>query len=173
MTEGTRLTKTELLTRIAAGWAELDDLISGLDDKAVKRISTADGWTIKDNIAHLAMWVQGIVYLLSGRSRPSGMGISVDQWKALTLDEINEVIHREWQYRPAGESRGALRSAYNELLAILNELDDEQLYLDYSHYDTTAAHADRPILDWIIGNTYTHFSEHAGYIRDGLNNQAG
>lgn len=173
MTEETRLTKTELLTRIAAAWAELNSSISGLDDLALKRIKTAGGWTIKDTLAHLAMWERGIVYLLSRRPRPEGMYITIDQWKSLTLDEINDVIHRQWQYRPAAESRDALQAAHDEMLAALAGLDDDQLYLDYSHYDPTAAPAGRPVIDWVIGNTYGHFKEHAGYIRDALAKQAG
>lgn len=173
MAEETRPTKAELLARIATGWDDLENVISGLDDKALKRINTAGGWTIKDNLAHLAMWERGIVSLLSRRPRPLGMGISADQWKDLTMDEINDVIHRQWQYRPAAEARDALRTAHDEMLAILAELDDEQLNLDYSHYDPTAAHAGRPVIDWVVGNTYEHFKAHAGYIRDALLSQAG
>lgn len=173
MTEESRLPKAELLDRIAAAWVELENSISGLDDLALKRIKTAGGWTIKDTLAHLAMWERGIVYLLSRRSRHQGMDITADQWKNLTLDEINDVIHRQWQYRPATESRDALRAAHDEMLATLAGLDDDQLYLDYSHYDPTAAHAGQPVIDWVIGNTYTHFKEHAGYIRDALSRQAG
>lgn len=172
MPEETRLSKAELLAHIATSWSELDNLVTGLDDSALNRINPASGWAIKDNLVHLAMWERGIVYLLSRRPRPKGMGISAEQWKALTLDEINAVIYRQWRNRPAVESRETLRAAHSEMLAILADLDDEALYLDYSDYDETAARAGQPVMDWVIGNTFKHFDEHAGYIRETLQSQA-
>lgn len=165
MTDEIKITKAELLERIEPAWDELIGLVSKLDEPVMTRIDPKSGWAVVDHLNHLAAWVRGIGYLLSGRSRVEGMGINADQWRELNLDEINHVIQRRGRRRTTAEAVENLRTAHAEFLEALAALSDEDLMKDYSEFDTAADHAGQPVVAWIIGNTFEHYKEHTGYIR--------
>jgi hypothetical protein len=52
---GTPSARQDLLEHYAANWAKLDDAIAGLSDAQMVE-KTIDGWSVKDNLAHLAIW---------------------------------------------------------------------------------------------------------------------
>lgn len=168
MTDDIHFTKAELLDRIATGWAELHNLVTGLDESALTQADRVTGWSVADHLVHLAAWERGIAYLLSRRPRHEGMGISDAQWRELTMDQINEEVHHAWQGKPAVEVLAHSRGAHAELLAALADLEVSDLLRDYSAYDETGTISGQPVVGWVIGNTFEHYREHIGYIRDSL-----
>jgi hypothetical protein len=162
------MTKARLLERIGMSWEELLVLLNSLDEASMSRIDPASGWAVKDHLAHLAAWERGIAYLLKRRPRAEGMGITAEQWVDLTMDEINEELYRTGKDRSAAGALATFREAHHELLDALTVLDDADLLRDYSAYDEKEPYSGRPIVGWIIGNTYEHYDEHLGYIRAGL-----
>lgn len=164
----TQLTRLQLLARIEAGWEELQKALQGLDDESMTGVDPASGWAIKDHLIHLAAWEQGIAFVLTNRPRHVGMGLSAEQWGNLTMDEMNEAIYEGGHQRLAAESLANLREAHMEMLNALAELDDADLSRDYSEFDRGAEYSGRPIVGWIIGDTYEHYREHLGYIRAAL-----
>ncbi len=165
MADTTEMTKTQLLERIQTSWEELMGALVALDDATKERVAPASGWSICDHLFHLAAWEQGIAYLLSGRSRTGGMGITAEQWRDLTMDQINELVHESGRGRPAAEAMATLRMAHQEMLDALAGLDDADLQRGYSTFDSQSKENGRPIIGWIIGDTYDHYEEHLGYIR--------
>lgn len=165
MTDEIKITKAELLDRIEPAWEELINLVKDLDDPTMTRINPESGWAVVDHLNHLAAWVRGIGYLLTSRSRYEGMGINAEQWRELTLDEVNHVIQRRGRRRTPAEAIENLRAAHAEFLDGMAPLNDEDLMRDYSHYDPAEPEAGQPIISWIIGNTLEHYKEHSAYIR--------
>ena len=165
MTDEIKITKAELLDRIEPAWQGLIDLVADLDDPVMTRINAESGWAVVDHLNHLAAWVRGLGYLLTRRSRYEGMGINAEQWRELTLDEINHVIQRRGRRRTPAEAKDNLRAAHAEFLDALAGLSDEDLMRDYSEYDPAEPQAGKPVVAWIIGNTFEHYKEHTGYIR--------
>jgi hypothetical protein len=165
MTNENEMTKAQLIERIETSWEELQAVLSRLDEAAMRRADSASGWAVTDHLTHLAAWERGIAYLLTHRPRHEGMGISAEQWRDLTMDEINEVVHEAGQGRVAAEALAIFRQSHTEMLDALAELGDADLMRDYSAYDQDSAPSGRPIIGWIIGNTYDHYEEHLGYIR--------
>lgn len=161
-------TKAQLLERIQTGWERLMDVLAGLDDETKERVDPASGWAIRDHLFHLAAWEQGIAYLLTGRSRTEGMGITATQGRNLTMDQINDVVFERGRERSAAEALAASRMAHEEMLNALADLDDADLQRSYSTFDSQDGDNDRPIIGWIIGDTYEHYEEHLGYISDFL-----
>ncbi len=162
------ISKAQLLQRITASWQALEEAISGLDEAALKRPDPESGWSISDHIVHLAAWERGIAYLLTQRSRPEGMGITDEQWRDLTMDEINEEVYRAGQRRLPAEALAIGRQSHQEMLDALAGLTEADLRLDYSHYDGSGKPTGRPIIGWIIGDTFEHYDEHLGTIRSML-----
>lgn len=165
MTDNFNVTKAELLQRIETAWQALNDELARLDEAAMTKIDLESSWAVVDHMNHLAAWVRGISYLLTRRSRYDGMGITVEQWRELTLDEINHVIQRRGRRRSPGDALENLRLAHSEFLDAMSELSDADLMLDYSEYDPAEPFTDRPVVGWITGNTLDHYQEHTGYIR--------
>lgn len=162
-----RLTKDALLERIRAKRKELALTIVELDEAELEAFNE-DGWTVKDQLAHLATWERGIAFVLQKRPRYAGMGLDKASWRDLTMDEINAVIHRHYQDADLEDVLAYYQEAHDELKAAINALDEEELYQPYSYFqpDEPGQDSRRPIIDWIIGNTYDHYEEHLDIIRD-------
>lgn len=169
MSEGTepRLTKDELLERIRAKRKELALTIVELDEAELEAFNE-DGWTVKDQLAHLATWERGIAFLLQKRPRYAGMGLDKATWRDLTMDEINAIIHRHYQDADLEDVLAYYQEAHDELKAAINALDEEELYQPYAYFqpDEPGQDSGRPIIDWIIGNTFDHYEGHLEIIRN-------
>lgn len=160
--------KALLLQQITNAWKDIQAVISGLSESELTRVNPDSGWRVADHLFHLAAWEQGIVYLLTGRLRRDGMGVTLEQWRDLEMDQINEVIFEHGRGRSAVDAVASLRKAHEEMLNALAPLNDADLQRGYSTFDTQVENDDRPIIGRIIGNTYEHYEEHIGYIRAAL-----
>jgi hypothetical protein len=47
------------------------------------------------------------------------------------------------------------------------KLSSNDLLLPYCHYQPSEAE-ERPVLEWVAGNTYEHYAEHTGWIKEKL-----
>ncbi|MBK7217028.1 MAG: ClbS/DfsB family four-helix bundle protein [Candidatus Promineofilum sp.] len=163
MTE--QISKTELMDRIAAGYEALEQTVAGLDGLQLEHPGP-EGWAIKDHLFHLAAWERGIAWLLTRRSRFQGMEITPEEWYNLTMDQVNDLVYQRNRERPATEALAALREAHQTMLDALAPLSDADLQRPYAEYGEGGGRsADRPIIGWIIGDTYEHYEEHLGYLR--------
>lgn len=168
MTEEISFTMPELLGRINDSWQALQGLLDGLDDDALTAKDPDSGWAIVDHLNHIAAWERGVAYLLGGKPRTEGMGVTAEQWRDLTMDEINDVVVEQGRRRTTAETLAYSHAAHAEMVAILNKLDEADLRRDYASYDAGGDFPGRPIIGWVVGDTYEHYDEHAGYIREKL-----
>ena len=163
MTE--QISKTELMDRMAAGYEAIERVVAGLDGLQISHPGP-EGWAVKDHLFHLASWERGIACLLGRRSRTEGMGVTPEEWQALTMDEVNNLVYQRNQERSAAEALAAFREAHQAMLDALAPLEDADFQRPYSDFDQAATrYADRPIVGWIIGDSYEHYEEHLTYMR--------
>ena len=172
MSDEMQQSKTALLDRIESAWEELQVAISGLDEALLARVDDESGWSVADHLTHLAAWERGIAYVLTGRSRAEGMGITQALWVELTMDEVNDVIHEQGRRLGAARALADFRAAHAAMLDALEGLDDADLQRGYTTFEPQDEPDDRPIIGWIIGDTYDHYAEHLGYIRASLSRAA-
>lgn len=168
MSDETQQSKAALLDRIESAWEELQVVIRGLDEAQLARVDDETGWSVADHLNHLAVWERGIAYILTGRLRSEGMGVTPAQWAELTMDEVNDVVYQQGRLRGAAAALAGFRDAHATMLDALEGLDEADLQRGYSTYDLQAKPDKRPIIGWIIGDTYEHYGEHLGYIRESL-----
>ena len=158
--------KTELLERIHQSRSALEETLDPLEEVTLTRPGPDGGWSIKDHLAHLAVWELGIAELLGGRPRFAAMQVedAVSQGKG--YDEINEVIHRLHAGLSLEQVLDEFQDAHRQLLQALDALSSEVLFRPYASYVPDGS-SDRqePVINWINGNTFGHFDEHHGYIR--------
>lgn len=160
-------TIARLLERMEASRAALETVIRSID-RAVLTQPGADGWSVKDHLAHLAAWENSIVALLQGIGRHVGLSIDQQLYEAGPEDRINAAIKENAQSLSFEQVLERHRAVHSELCGILSRLTDADLSRGYSSFlpEEPGEDSGRPIVDWIAGNTFGHFDEHAAWIGD-------
>ena len=163
-------TKAEVMDLIATSRAALERAID-VPDESQLLVPGPDGWTIKDHLAHIAIWEQGLIGMLQGQSQHEAMGLdSGDQGVAdASADAINEVLFERHRGESLSEVLDQFVGTHAQLLATLEPLSYDDLMLPRAHYlpDETPPRED-PIAYWIAGNTWGHYDEHTGWITSRL-----
>lgn len=160
-------TISEFFLRMARGRAQLEEWIATLGATRLNARGK-DGWAIKDHLAHLAAWENGIAALLRGEARYAAMGLDLHQSSANDFEARNNQIYALHKDKPVEEVLNFFHSAHVGLQNELAKLSDADLQKPYSHFAPNEKRddADKPIINWLIGNTYAHFEEHDGWIRE-------
>jgi hypothetical protein len=157
--------KSELLERMEQARTRLEQAIGRLSEAQLTTSQPDSGWTIKDHLAHLAAWEAGIAALLQRQPRWEAMGVDEATAENHEMDDLNDIIYRQQKDRSLAEVKAYFDAAHRQMLAALNRLSDEELFKPYAYYEGKAENDDtRPIINWIVGNTYEHYEEHQGWI---------
>jgi hypothetical protein len=165
-----RKTKAELIERIQRSYENLEDTLRPLSDAQLSRPGPSQ-WAVKDHLTHLTAWELGIVELLQHRPRFTIMQVDDAVKQGKSEDQINDLIYQRNASLTPQQTLEQFRSAYRQLLAVLDGLDDEDLYKPYNSYlpegiRSPGSRREEPVIDWIVGNTFGHFDEHNGWIQE-------
>jgi len=155
----------KLRARIEATWGELDAIAGSLDDAELAR-SEGGQWAVKDHLAHVAAWEQSLIGLLEGKSRLETMGLPKEADRS--TDAINAALYDLHKAKTSEEAKAFFRDTHRTLMEVFATLDDAGLELPYSHYQPhgrTEEESELPVIGWVAGNTYDHYTEHTGWIR--------
>jgi hypothetical protein len=165
--------KDELLRRIRAGYSAIEETLSPLSDDQLARPGP-EGWAIKDHLAHLAIWEQGISALLQRRPRFTAMGVQEAHDQGKSNEDYNELIYHRYAALSPAEAFDLFRSSHRELVQLIESLSEEELFKPYAAYLPEGSQGPQePVFWWIVGNTFGHFEEHEGYIRELVAGQGG
>jgi hypothetical protein len=153
--------KAALLRSIQNEWEPLDQLVSQLSEEQLN-VRDSGGWSTKDNLAHLASWEQ-FMLLCYLQKQPAYEAIQIDQETFAQLDEsgINDVIFRRNKDRSTAEILKMFRDSHHQVMAYLETAPFQELMAPLKKDDPEG----RPVILWIIGNTYDHYSEHQANIQ--------
>ncbi len=154
--------KAELLRRIRVSRAALEKTLSNLNDAQMTTQGPRGAWSVKDHLAHLAIWEQMLIEVIQARSGNAVVQMDEQEFLAKNLDELNAIIYRRNKDHSLEGVRRAFKESHQRILAALDELSDADLARPAFADDPTA----RPLLDKIIGDTYAHYEEHRGWIRE-------
>jgi hypothetical protein len=135
--------------------------------------AAADGWSVKDNLAHVAAW-QGILRLFHIGGRPfreAAPGISADYLKD-DVDTINDAFYRRDHDRPLHEVLDGFRHSHQQMLALIEGMSEAELFRSYRPPGRDPSSAGQ-LVDWIASDTYEHYSEHGTTIRELAEREAG
>lgn len=160
--------KTLLLKRYAAARADLHAFVNSLSEAQLTAAADAAGWTVKDHLAHLAAWQDGISALLKRKPRWEAMGLSdAVVANADDADAINATLqktHRKW---PLKTVLAYVAEADGRFLRALEKLGTADLFKPYAHYARVPADekSSEPVYGWLEGNSWYHFNEHLPWMR--------
>jgi uncharacterized protein (TIGR03083 family) len=163
MSDTDAMSKAELLTRLQNGWNELNAYLKTLTEAQLTTPADAAGWTIKDHVIHLAIWEDGINALLQHRSRREAMGIDAQTWNSRSVDKMNAIIQQRHKDMPLSQVMDTLRDVHQRLVQQLQVLPEEDLKRPYRDFQPEST-SDKPVIGWIMGNTYEHYAEHLPWM---------
>lgn len=153
--------KAELMSAIRREWSLLMDVVAKLE--AANKITTIDegGWSPKDNLAHLAEWMNSLMgYHMDKRPPEEVMGLTKEQAEGWDMEVINPVLFERNRNRSFEDVMAWLKQTYEKLLAKLEGMSYEDLMKPRHAEDPEK----RPLLLWVIGDTSDHFAEHRSTI---------
>ena len=145
------MNRAELLARIRSGRARFESVLAQFSDDQLLAPNLHDGWSIKDLIAHLGFWEQHTARRFSALLR----GVAPPD-ESLTLDELNAQVYAQNRHKPLVEVRLEEQAAYEQLLLLVENAMDEDLF-NAQRFAWTGG---KPFAEWIEGNTYGHYEEH-------------
>jgi Protein of unknown function (DUF1706) len=162
----TPVTKANCLHFIEMAWGELQRYLATLSAAQMSEPQDAAGWAVKDHVAHLAAWQNGIAALLEGKSRPEAMGISAEVWaNHADYDALNAIIFEAARGDTPAQAMQQLQATYARLVNAITALPvDAALMKPYREYDPTSDQ-ERPIIEYIMGNTAGHYEEHLPWMQ--------
>lgn len=155
--------KTTLLNTIQTEYTQFESLVTPLNERQLS-ISPFEGeWSVKDIMAHIAVWEQICTrwldeFLCGVTPQPSER---LDQGS-------NDRIYRENRDRPLAEVRVLFYQAHQEFLHQVNLLTQtlSEEDLNASHrFVWTEAWPGSSLIAVIADNSYEHYQDHAQQIR--------
>lgn len=163
MTNTATLSKSELLRQIQQTWDAFSAYLNSLSDEQLSEPTDPAGWTAKDHVTHLAVWMDGVSGVMEGQSRRERMGLPQEVWDRWDYDEINDHIQKRHRHLSAAEVRQMIGDAQAQLTANIERFSDEALHRPFRSYQPDSKRTDA-LIDAIIGNTVEHVPEHQGYM---------
>ena len=140
-----------LLARIRSWRAQFESALAQLSDDELLAPNLHGGWSIKDLIAHIGFWEQHTAMRFSALLR----GVNPPD-EALTLDELNARVYAQNRDKPLAEVRLKEQAAYEQLLLLVENAMDDELFNPRCFAWTEG----KPFAEWIKNNTYGHYEEH-------------
>src|SRR5262245_61007850 len=117
----------ELLASIEHEWKLLWDVIAKLDETRMMS-PDAGGWSPKDNLAHLAEWMNVLMgYHLDRRPSHEVLRVSEDVTKGWDMQIINPVLFERNRNRSTKDVLDELKRVYGELTKKLDGMSFDDL----------------------------------------------
>ena len=151
--------------RIESSWQELVELVSSLDEKKFAT-QGPDGWSIKDHLVHIGAWEHWLLALFEGRDQLAAMG-AVGAGRE--IDDVNAVVwqlHRDDSVKAAWDYFRDAHAQLKKALAGKTTADFDQPYATFFPGDGEGGSDRQPVLVAVAANTYDHYAEHIGWIRE-------
>ncbi|MFQ5409032.1 MAG: ClbS/DfsB family four-helix bundle protein [Anaerolineales bacterium] len=150
----------ELLNQIQQEWDRLLAMVSALTPDQMDA-RDAGGWSIKDNLAHLAEWENYLArHYLGSKAAHVAMGIDANTFARLDEDGLNAILHARNSGHPAPAVLALLREAHAKTLVAL----ERYTFADLLTPRIPDGDPDDTLLAKVIGNTSAHYSEHGASI---------
>jgi uncharacterized protein (TIGR03083 family) len=154
--------KVELMDRIHRSRQALEKVINPLGPEQLSSPGPAEGWAIKDHLAHLAAWEQFMLrHYIHDMAPHEAMGVDEETMRAADETGINDILYSRNKHRPIDEVLAEFHHSYQEVLSTLEAMSFDDLMKARFLDDPEK----RPTLTWVAGNTYGHYAEHTLWIK--------
>lgn len=183
--------KPHLLALMNTGYTEFTTLIAPLSATQLTTPGVDHQWSIKDILVHLAFWQHHLLnYLQSALQNvePETMtrekvdalrkqypGADTDlaesEQKPTPIDDfsdMNDYIYLRNKSRQLDDVQTDFHISYAQVVATVRSMDDALLFEPGRLAWTEGS----PLYAWVVGNTFGHYEEHIGPIKNWLASQS-
>lgn len=168
MAEDGPRSKAEMMERVYARWDELQVLLGQLSDKQMEQ-PLGDGWSAKVHLGHITAWERSTLGLLRGQDRAIAMGLDPGVYGTLDTEALNALLAARAEELPLAQVRTEAEQVHSELIGLVESMSEAEMSKPYSHYQPNdPPHNATPVFAWVNGNTWDHYQEHIGWLREGL-----
>ncbi len=153
-------TKAQMLGRIWADHALLEAIIAPLSAVQMTQ-PLADGWSVKDVLAHVVVWEGLLVEWLTARAADTFPATAVPLSRE-AVDRLNAAAYAAAQARPLPAVLTAFHRSFGQVLQAVDALPAA---VDLAMPLAEAWAAGVPLGQLIAENTYAHYQEHMAAIQ--------
>jgi hypothetical protein len=159
-------TRDELIQRVESDWAPFASLVSSLTD-AQLTTPGPEVWTPKDHVVHIAEWERGLTALLIGRLQSEGFGFdeATSVQLAGDVEAINAVLYERNRALAVSEVLAISWKAHTALMEALGRLTDAEIQGTVADFGMDLEDH-RPLAAGIGEDSFGHYPEHTGWIRE-------
>ena len=156
--------KTSLMNMIQTEFAQFESLIAPLSEEQLCKVPFKGEWSIKDIMAHIAVWEQICTRWLDECAR----GETLHPSERVDI-ESNDRIYRENRDRPLAEVQELFHQAHQQFLhqvdLLFLTLPEEEINASH-RFAWTEAWPGSSLIAVIADNSYEHYYDHAQQIRN-------
>lgn len=157
--------KAELFAAIQAERAHLEKLLSLLSDERMCQPALDGQRSVKDLLAHITAWEQRCLGWIEAGLRGETPTRPEPGYAWEDIDRLNERTYLANQHHPLHDVLADSRRSYQQLLALVQALSEEDL-TDPDRFPWTEGE----LLAWYIGaNSFEHYHEHGDQIYAWIN----
>jgi hypothetical protein len=160
----TQMDKTRLLHEIRTGYAALEEILAPLDETRMTTFGVSGDWSIKDILAHITAWHRYLLDRLQAAARNESPSVYITGLDDEEVDRLNEQFYQENKSRALDEVMTDFRSTYLQIVEAVQAMQEEDL-TDAQRFSWARG---IPLWRFVAGDTYEHYLEHIGPIKDWL-----
>ncbi len=158
------MSKAELLAKTKVSWDVLNAYVATLNEIQLTQLTDAASWTVKDHVIHLAVWEDGVWALMNHKNRSEQMGVDAETWKRWDFEEMNGIIQQMHKHKPWAEVDSERHRIHNRFIGQIETMSEADLERPLSDFNPESS-SDRPIIQTIVGDAYSHYDEHLPWIK--------
>lgn len=152
--------KNELISALEESHKEIMDQIAGFSEQELTELETADGWSVKDILAHLVRWEAELIKLLWQLNQ--GQRPTTVHFTGASVDETNDRWLVEDRERPLerilADFNGIRRQTIRRVETFSEgELNDQQRFRWLQG---------KSLAEWVAEDTFEHDREHLNQLEE-------
>jgi hypothetical protein len=148
--------KAELLDRLQAEHSRLEVTLSRLTPEQMAAPDLPDSWSVKDTLAHLAIWNRRGTTWLAAAARGEMPQIPAPGATWADMDRMNAESYRENLGKPLEEALTKYRDSYRQLVKQLQALTGEVWEREYQLHDDPQPTPVSRIAEWRLRHLVAH-----------------
>lgn len=161
--------KTDLLAAIDQERGALEAILETLTPKQMVEPGVVGEWSVKDVLAHLVEWEQMVLGWYRAGLRGEIPELPAPGYKWNRTPQLNQMIYEKHRDRPLGEVMEQFHASHREILGVIQELSNEELFTAGRHAWTQS----NTMGTYFVSATSSHYLWARKEVRKGLKAKQG
>jgi hypothetical protein len=120
--------KTDLLAAINQEREALETTLEALTHEQMVKPGVVGEWSVKDVLTHLIEWEQMVLEWYRAGLRGENPELPAPGYKWNQTPQLNQLIYEKHRDRPLDEVMEQLQASHREILGVIQELSNEELF---------------------------------------------